>query len=61
MFPCYHHVSWVHPAPGGKHRCHMCGQFIEKKELTPPFDSLGPDFAKAWEAHEKGEAPGAQA
>ena len=47
MLACLHNVSWVVPAPGGKHQCLYCKAIVAKKDIYPKWDDLGteyPDF-----------------
>lgn len=58
---CVHHVQWVVPVAYGLHRCIQCGAIVGKKDVTPRFDDLGPEFARRWDEHERsGAAAGAQ-
>lgn len=57
MLACIHHVMWLRPVEGGKWLCNNCKEEVVKKDLYPKFDDLGPDFARRWERHEKGEPP----
>jgi hypothetical protein len=61
MLTCNHHVVWLRPIEGGKHQCSYCKEIVTKKDIYPKFEDLGPEFARKWEAHEKGEAPAAAA
>ena len=56
MLACTHHVSWIVPFEGGKHRCVYCHEIVTKKDVYPKFDDLGRDFQAKWDRHEKGEA-----
>lgn len=61
MLACTHHVSWLEPIEGGKHRCRYCKSVVAKKDIYPKFEDLGPEFQERWDRHEKGEPPPAPA
>ncbi len=52
LLGCIHNVSWVVPVEGGKHQCLYCREIVTKKQIYPKFEDLGPDYQKAWDAHE---------
>jgi hypothetical protein len=56
MLACIHNVSWIIPAPGGKHQCLYCKELVTKKDIYPKFEDLGADYQSRWDAHEKGGA-----
>ena len=58
---CPHHVQWVLPVGHGLHQCLQCFEVVSRKDITPKFEDLGPDFQKRWEAHEAMAKPGAAA
>ncbi len=52
MLNCTHHVSWVVPVEGGRHRCLYCRALVAKKDIYPKWDDLGADYQAKWTAHE---------
>jgi hypothetical protein len=55
MLACVHHVTWVAPAPTGKHQCQYCKEFVTKKDIYPKWEDLGAEFQAKWDRHERGE------
>ena len=54
---CPHHVMWIVAVERGLHQCIQCKQVVGKKDITPSFDDLTPEFRQRWEAHEKQTDP----
>jgi hypothetical protein len=60
MMNCVHHVMWVVPVPGGLHQCIQCQLVVGKKDVSPKFEDLTPEFQRRWTEHERSAgAPGA--
>ena len=53
---CPHHIQWVVPAALGLHQCTQCFEVVQKKDITPKFEDLGPEIQKRWDAHEAAAA-----
>lgn len=49
---CVHHVQWLTRAAGSRFQCSYCRAFLQRKDLYPKWDDLGPDFQAWWTAHE---------
>lgn len=54
---CVHHVQWLTRAADGKFQCSYCRAFLQRKDVYPKWDDLGPDFQAWWLQHEKTAPP----
>ncbi len=59
---CPHHVAWLLPVRDGLHQCFQCWEVVTRKDITPKFEDLPPEFQRRWDAHEsQGRPPAAPA
>jgi hypothetical protein len=54
---CQHHVAWILPVRKGLHQCFQCWEVVTRKDVTPKFEDLSPEFQGRWEAHEREGQP----
>ncbi|HSM93553.1 MAG TPA: hypothetical protein VLT47_11770 [Anaeromyxobacteraceae bacterium] len=56
---CQHHISWVVEVDPGIHQCIQCFERVDKKQITPKFETLSTELQRDWDDFEAGKHPAA--